>query len=103
MGTNPMQNMQGGHAPPPGQNQAAGAYPPSQGMQPMMGQGMQGMDGQMPPNPQMQQQQFMYVQMNPNMMQQMQMMQAGGGQQMMMPAMGGMHMQGSPPQVDGNN
>merc|ERR1719379_101313 len=52
MGPNPMQNMQGG-----GHNaqQGQGAYPPSQGMQqPMMPQGMQGMDGQMPPNPQMQ-------------------------------------------------
>jgi hypothetical protein len=111
MGPNPMQSMPSGHTPPPGQNQAAGAYPPSQGMQqgmqPMMPQGMQGMDGQMQPNPQMQQQQFMYVQMNPNMMQQMQMAQMqGGGQQMMMPIpMGGMQMQqgSSPPQVDGNN
>merc|ERR1719171_859541 len=104
MGPNPMQNMQGG-----GHNaqQGQGAYPPSQGMQPMMQQGMQGMDGQMPPNPQMQQQQFMYVQMNPNMMQQMQMAQMqGNSQQMMMPVpMGGMQMQQgqSGPQVDGNN
>jgi hypothetical protein len=73
----------------------------------MMPQGMQGMDGQMPANPQMQQQQFMYVQMNPNMMQQMQMAQMqGNSQQMMMPVpMGGMPMQQgqSGPQVDGNN
>jgi hypothetical protein len=114
MGPNPMQGMPSGQTPPQGQNQAGGAYPPSQGMQPMMPQGMQGMEGQMP-NPQMQQQQqYMFMQMNgmnPQMMQQMHMAQMqGGGQQMMMPGMmpaggmGGMPMQqGSPPQVDGNN
>ena len=61
MGPNPMQgmqSMQSNQTPPPGQNQGPGPYPPSQGMQQMMPQGMQGMDGQMgAPNPQMQQQQ----------------------------------------------
>merc|ERR1719326_529757 len=70
MAPNPMQSMHSGQTPPQGQNQGGG-YPQSQGMQPMMPQGMPGMDGQMQPNGPMQNN-FMYVQMNPNMMQQMQ-------------------------------